>query len=330
MKRRDALLLLGSAALAWPVPVPARAQQPPAMPVIGFLSARSSVADAHLVAAFRHGLEDVGFVDGKNVVIDFRWGDGHADRVPALARELVARRVALMVAAGGVSSVAASEATPTIPIVFVNTSDPLEYHLVPSISRPGGNVTGISLTSVALGPKRVELLIELLPQAKKLALLVNPATATSTPVELRDMPAAAQARGRTIDVVKVVGEAEFEAAFAMLVRAGADALIVGTDPLFVKARDQLVALAARHAVPAIYDRREYAEAGGLMSYGASVSAGYRKGGVYAGRILKGAKPADLPVEQAATFELVINLKTAKTLDIGIPAALLSRADEVIE
>jgi putative ABC transport system substrate-binding protein len=328
MRRRDVFLGLGGATLAWPLP--ARAQQQPAMPVIGFLSARSSVADAHLVAAFRHGLEDIGFVDGKNVVIEFRWGDGHADRVPALARELVARRVALLVAAGGVSSVAAGEATPTIPIVFINTSDPLEYHLVPSISRPGGNLTGISLTSVALGPKRIELLIELLPQAKKLALLVNPTTATSTPVELRDMPAAAEARARTIDVVEVAGEGEFENAFAMLVRAGADALIVGTDPLFVKARDQLVALAARHAVPAIYDRREYAEAGGLMTYGASIAAGYRKGGVYAGRILKGAKPADLPVEQAATFELVINLKTAKALSIAIPPTLLSRADEVIE
>jgi putative ABC transport system substrate-binding protein len=327
VKRREFIGLLVGTSFAWPFTVDA---QQPASPVIGFLSARSAAGDAHLVAAFRRGLNESGFVEGKNVAIEFRWGDGHTDRLGALAQELVDRRVALLVAAGGVSSVAASKASATIPIVFISTSDPLEYHLVPSLSRPGGNVTGISLTSVPLGPKRIDLLLEFLPRTKKIALLVNPTTATTTPAELRDMPVAAQTRERTIDVVKARSESEFDAVFAMLAQEGSDALVVGTDPLFVKARDQLVVLAARYGIPAIYDRREYAEIGGLVSYGASISAGYRRGGAYAGQILMGAKPADLPVEQAATFELVINLKTAKVLGLTIPPSLLARADEVIE
>jgi putative ABC transport system substrate-binding protein len=326
MKRRDVMILLGGAA-AWPLA--ARAQHP-GVPVIGFLSARSASGDAHLVAAFRLGLADAGFVEGKNVAIEFRWGDGHADRLPVLAGDLVGRPVALLFAAGGVSSVAARDATSTIPVVFVSTSDPLEYHLVQSLNRPGGNVTGVSLTAVALAPKRFELLLELLPQATEIALLVNPTTATTTPAELRDVPAAAHSRGRTIHVVEAAGESDFEEAFATLVRDGAQALIVGTDPLFVRGRDHLVALAARHKIPAIYDRREFADAGGLIAYGTSVATGYRRGGVYVGQILKGAKPADLPVEQAATFELAINLKTAAALGLTIPPGLIAIADAVIE
>jgi putative ABC transport system substrate-binding protein len=326
MRRREFIAALG-VAFEWPLV--ARAQQP-AIPVIGFLSARSASADANLVAAFRQGLGEAGFIEASNVAIEFRWADGHTERLSNLARELVDRQVSLMVAAGGISSVAAKEATSTIPIVFISTSDPLEYNLVASLSRPGGNVTGITLIAVALAPKRLDLLLELLPQAKEIALLVNPTTGTTAPSELREVPAAARLRGRAVQMVNVALESELEAAFATMVKDRVDALIVGTDPLFVKARDQLVALAIRHRISAIYDRREFAEAGGLMSYGASVSGGYRKGGVYVGRILSGAKTADLPVEQAETFELVINLRTAKTLGLTIPTSLLAGADAVIE
>jgi putative ABC transport system substrate-binding protein len=326
MRRREFISLVGGAAV-WPFAT--RAQQG-GMTVIGFLSARSASGDAHLVAAFRRGLADAGFLEEKNLKIEFRWGDGRTDRLPALARDLVDRRVALLVAAGGISSVAASKATSTIPIVFISASDPMENRVVPSLNRPAGNVTGISLTGVPLAPKRVDLLLELLPDAKVIALLVNPTTSTTTPAEVRDVPAAAAARQRTVQIVNVTAESDFDAAFASFTRQGIDALVVGTDPLFVKARTQLVALAARYKIPAIYDRREFAEAGGLIAYGADIAAGYRRGGVYAGEILKGAKPASLPVEQAATFELVINVKTAKALALTVPPALLARADEVIE
>ena len=326
MRRREFISIVGGA-VVWPF---AACAQQGGMTVIGFLSARSASGDANLVAAFRRGLADAGFFEEKNVTIEFRWGDGHTDRLPALARDLVDRRVALLVAAGGISSVAASEATSTIPIIFISTSDPMENGVVPSLNRPAGNVTGISLTAVSLAPKRVDLLLELLPDAKVIALLVNPTTSTTTPAEVREVPAAAAARQRTVQIVNATAESDFDAAFATLSRRGIDALVVGTDPLFVKARAQLVALAARHKIPAIYDRREFAEAGGLVAYGANIAAGYRRGGVYAGQILKGAKPGNLPVEQAETFELVINMKTAKALGLTVPPEFLSRADEMIE
>jgi putative ABC transport system substrate-binding protein len=236
----------------------------------------------------------------------------------------------MIVAAGGISSVAAAEVTSTIPIVFISTSDPMENRVVLHLDRPGGNSTGISLTAVALAPKRMEILFELLPQAKNVALLVNPTTVTTTPPELRNVLAAAREHRWTVLTVDAAGEGEFERAFETMARERIDGLVVGTDPLFVKARDRLVELAARRAIPAIYDRREFVEAGGLMSYGSNISEGYRRGGVYAARILKGVKPADLPVEQAAVFEFVINLRTAKALGLSIAPSLLGRADEVLE
>jgi putative ABC transport system substrate-binding protein len=327
MRRRELMALIGGAAAAWPLGVHA---QQPALPVIGFLSARSADGDAHLVAAFRRGLGEAGLVERNNVTIEFRWADGHSDRLHALVRDLIAHGVAMIVAAGGISSVAAAEATSTIPIVFISTSDPMENRVVLRLDRPGGDSTGISLTAVALAPKRIELLLELLPQAKDVALLVNPTTATTTPPELRDVLAAAREHGWTVHTVNAAGEGDFEQAFATMARESVDGLIVGTDPLFVKARDRLVELATRRAIPAIYDRREFVEAGGLMSYGSNISEGYRRGGVYAARILKGVKPADLPVEQAAIFEFVINLRTAKALGLSIAPSLLARADEVLE
>jgi ABC-type uncharacterized transport system substrate-binding protein len=326
MRRREFVMLLGGAATSWPL----TDAQAAGMPEIGFLSARSAAADASYVEEFRRGLAEAGFIDGRNIGIEFRWADGHTDRLALLVQDLIAGGTTLIVAAGGISSVAAAKATSTIPIVFISTSDPQESHVVSSLNRPGGNITGISLIAVALGPKRVELLLELRPEAKNIALLVNPSTATTTPAELRDVPAAARERGRELRVINAASESEIDVAFATAAQWGAGALIVGTDPLFVKAGSQLVALAGRHRIPAIYDRREFAEAGGLMSYGASVPAGYRKGGAYAARILKGAKLADLPVEQADTFELVINLSASKALGLTVPPSLLARADKVIE
>jgi putative ABC transport system substrate-binding protein len=326
LKRRKFITLLGCAVVS---PVAARAQQH-GNPVIGFLSARSANADAAYVSELRRGLAEAGFVDGKNVAIEFRWANGQIGHLDEIARDLVSSGASLIVAAGGISSVAAVKATSTIPIVFISTSDPEESHVVSSLSRPSGNITGISLIAVNLGPKRVDLLLDLRPETRKIALLVNPNTSTTTPAELRDVPVAVRERGCELRVINAANESEFDGAFASAAQWGADALIVGTDPLFVKASGQLVALAAHHRMPAIYDRREFADAGGLMSYGASVPAGYYRGGAYVVRILKGAKPSDLPVEQAATFELVINAKTAKALSLAIPQSLLARADEVIE
>lgn len=315
------------AATAWPVT--ARGQ-PAKIPMLGFLSARSAAADAVYVSELRRGLAEAGLIDGKDFTFEFRWANGETARLQTLAKELISIGPSLIVAAGGISSVAAAKATSTIPIVFISTSDPQESHVVSSLSRPNGNITGITLVAVTLSPKRLDLLLELRPEVRKIALLVNPNTGTTTPAELRDVPIAARERGRELRIVSARNESEFEGAFASAAQWGADALIVGTDPLFVKASGQLVALAAYHRIAAIYDRREFAEAGGLMSYGASVPAGYRRGGAYVARILKGAKPADLPVEQAATFELVINARTAKALGLAVPQSLLARADEVIE
>jgi putative ABC transport system substrate-binding protein len=325
LNRRD-LLILGSTAIA--LPLVARAQQK-AMPVIGFLSTGSPGPSAPLLAGFRQGLSEIGYVEGQNVAIEYRWAEGHYDRLPALAADLVGRKVDVIAAMGGnASPLAAKSATSTIPIVF-SSSDAVGVGLVASLARPGGNATGIDIMTFELMPKRLELLSELVPQARVIALLVNPAN-TATERVIRDMQEAARAQGVQFLILRASTESEIDAAFALLVERHAGALIVGADPFFGNQRGQLVALASRHVVPAIYFFRENVTAGGLMSYGASIPDGYHKAGIYVGKTLNGAKPADLPVQQPTKFELVINLKTAKALGLTVPQSLLTRADEVIE
>jgi len=325
MRRRELLLLLGSIVIATPL----RAQQK-AMPVIGFLSSRSPGESASNVAAFRQGLSEAGYVEGQNVAIEYRWAEGRYDRLPALAADFVGRKVDVIVAAGGIPSAqAARDATSTIPVVFTAVADPVGAGVVDSLARPGGNLTGSSVMVTELTPKRLELLSELVPQAAVIALLVNPNSQDAEPT-IRDAEEAARAKGVQLTIVKAGAEGEFGTAFAALGQLHADALLQGSDPFFLSRREQLVALAARHAIPAIYDQREYAAAGGLISYGSSLRAAYRQAGIYAGKILKGAKPADLPVQQPTTIELVVNLKTAKSLGLTVPPAILARADEVIE
>ncbi len=324
MKRRELVLLLGG---AMTVPRALRAQQK-AMPVIGFLGSTSPDPYAPFVAAFRQGLNETGYVEGQNVAIEYRWAENHADRLPAMAADLVGRKVDMILAAG-LSALAAKSATSTIPIVFPAFSDPVAAGLVASLARPGGNLTGFSPFQFELMPKRLELLTELVPQARVIALLVNPNDPRAEGL-IRDMQEAARAKGVQLPILKAATESEIDAAFATLVKLHAGALLVFPDPFFGTRREQLLALASRHAVPAIYAWREWAEAGGLISYGASIPALFRQAGIYAGRILKGAKPADLPVQQPTTFELVVNLKTAKTLGLTAPPAILARADEVIE
>jgi putative ABC transport system substrate-binding protein len=330
MKRREFSTLLGAAATAstvWPSPLSA---QQKAMPVIGYLGNGAPGPSAPNVAAFRQGLSETGYVEGQNLTIEYVWAEGRYDRLPALAADLVGRKVDLIVTSGGVNTArAAQEATATIPIVFSGAGDPVAAGLVTSLARPGGNITGVSGLAFELNPKRLDLLRELVPQAKVVALLVNP----SVPTIERMMPAvqeAARANGVQLDILKASTESEIDAALAALVQRQAGALVVNPDPFFFGRREQIVALAARHAVPAIYELREFATAGGLISYGTSLTAVFRQAGIYAGRILKGAKPADLPVLQPATFELVINMKTAKALGLTVPPSILSRADEVIE
>ena len=326
MRRRDFIILLAGPMGGWPSGV--RAQQR-VMPVIGYLGAGSSGPTAPNIAAFHRELSEAGYVEGQNLVIEYRWAEGRYDRLPALAADLVDRKVDVIVPATTPAALAARNATPLIPIVFVAVADPLATGLVTSLARPGGNITGISVMAAELMPKRLELLLELAPRAKVIALLVNPNNPNAGRM-IGDLQAAALEKGVQLAVLNAGTEVEIDTVFAMLVQREAGALVVSADPFFFSRREQLTTLAARHALPAIYEFREFAAVGGLISYGPSIIDTYRKAGAYVGRILKGAKPADLPIEQPTRFELAINLKTAKALGLAIPYTLLGRADEVIE
>jgi putative ABC transport system substrate-binding protein len=325
LKRRDFIALLGGAAAAGPFA--ARAQQP-ALPVVGFLSGRSPLESTPVVAAFRKGLSEVGFAESQNVTIDFRWAEGQSGRLPELARQLVDRPVKV-IAALGESGPAAKAATTTIPVVFGSGGDPVQIGLVASLNRPGGNVTGATFLTAALGAKRLGLLRELVPGAEVVALLVNPDKSVGQ-VQIKDVTEAARALGQKLLVLDGGSDDKIEAAFAALAPQNVSALLVGADPFFDTRRDRLVALAMQNRVPAIYQFREYAIAGGLMSYGTSITDLYRQVGLYVGRILKGEKPADLPVQAPTKYELAVNLKTAKELGLVVPPTVLARADEVIE
>jgi putative ABC transport system substrate-binding protein len=326
VNRRELLLLLGAAMTAARA---LRAQQKP-MPVIGFLSLGSPDPSAPGVAAFRQGLSDGGYIEGKNVAIEYRWAEGHADRLPALAADLVGDKVDLIATVGGApAALAAKSASSTTPIVFFTGNDPVATGLVDSFSRPGGNLTGLAIMATELMPKRLELLSELVPQAGVIALMVNPTISANEGV-IKDMQEAARTKRVQLPILGASTEAEIESAFATLTHLRAVGLVVGADAFFTDRREQLVALASRYAVPAIYSVRQFASIGGLISYGPSLTAYSRQLGIYAGKILNGAKPADLPVQQPTTFELVVNLKTAAALGLTVPPAILARADEVIE
>jgi putative tryptophan/tyrosine transport system substrate-binding protein len=324
LKRREFITLLGGAA-AWPLA--ARAQQP-ALPVIGFLRSTSLASSVPLVAAFRQGLTAAGFNEGQNVAIEYRFADNQLERLPGLVTELIRLPVEVIVANVN-AALTAKAATTTVPIVFATGSDPVVDGLVASLNRPGGNVTGVSFVSGLLGAKRLEMLRQLIPSAATMAMLVETDTLEAR-IERRDVELAAQALGLQLIIAPVSSEGEFDGAFTSIVGRGAKALLVGTGPFLTSNRERVVALAARHAIPAIYALREFVVVGGLMSYGASIAEAYRQAGIYAGRVLKGEKPADLPVMQSTKFELVINLKTAKAIGLDVPPIMLTRADEAIE
>jgi ABC-type uncharacterized transport system substrate-binding protein len=325
MGRREFITLLGGAAAAWPLA--GRAQQ--AMPVIGFLSPTSADTNAEYLRAFRQALKATGYIEGRNVATEYRWAENQMDRLPTLAADLVRLRVAMIAAAAQPAAFAAKAATTTIPVVFVLSDDPVRLGLVTSLARPGGNLTGVNFLNVEMTAKRLELLRAMVPGAVRVAVLVNPTNPNAETI-VRDVEAAARAMGLQIQVHKAGTIGEIDAAFATFGREQPDALFVGTDPFFRARRAQLALLAAHHGTPATYAFRDYAEAGGLMSYGASLNDAFRQVGEYSGRILNGANPTDLPVVQSSKFELIINLKTAKTLGLQIPDKLLTIADEVIE
>jgi ABC-type uncharacterized transport system substrate-binding protein len=327
MRRREFVTVVGGAAVSWPLA--ARAQQP-TMPVIGFLSSASPAPFAHLVTNFRKGLSEVGFIEGQNVAIEFRWAQGKYNQLSELAADLAGRGVTVIAATGGdASALAAKAATSTIPVVFIIGGDPVGLGLVLSFNRPGGNVTGMTLLTGSLDEKRFGLLQELMPQTTVIAALVNQNSPLAR-AQTKALQAAASVLRKRVLILNASSEPDFDAAFGIMTQQQAGALVVTADPFFFLQRAQIVALAARHAIPAIYEFREIAMAGGLISYGPSIAGMYLQAGVYAGRILKGAKPADLPVMQPTTFELVINLTTAKALGLTVPPTLLARADEVIE
>jgi putative tryptophan/tyrosine transport system substrate-binding protein len=327
MKRREFITLIGGTAATWPFA--ARAQQP-AMPVIGFVNAASPQGYARPLSAFLKGLGETGYVDGQNVVIEYRWAEGQNDRLPSFVADLVRRKVNVIAATSTPAAIVAKAATTTIPIVFTTSADPVRLGLVASLNRPDGNATGVTQTNLEIGPKRLQLLQELVPTASVMALLVNPANPTISEINTKELQAAARNLGLELHVLNASTERDFDAAFARVIQLRAGGLVIIGDPLFTSRTEQLAALAVRHAVPTVYEWREFAVAGGLLSYGTAITDEYRVAGNYTGRILKGDKPADLPVQQVTKVEMIINLKAAKVLGLTVPLSLLGRADEVIE
>ena len=327
MKRREFITLIGGAAVTWPLAV--RAQQA-ALPVIGFLNAASPQSYTRALSAFLKGLGETGYVDGHNVVIAYRWAEGRNDRLPAMAADLVHRQVVVIAATSTPAALAAKAATSTIPIVFETGGDPVRLGLVASLSRPGGNVTGVTQTNLEAAPKRLQLLHELVPTSSVMALLVNPADGALAETTTKDVQAAARTLGLEVHVLNASADHDFDGVFTKLIQLRAGGLVIGPGPLFTSRSEQLAALAVHYAVPTVYEWREFAVAGGLMGYGGSLTESYRTAGNYTGRILKGDKPADLPVQRGTKVEMYINLKTAKALGINVPEALIGRADEVIE
>jgi putative ABC transport system substrate-binding protein len=331
IRRREFIVMLGVALVAWPLAARAARAQQPAMPVVGFLSAEWRDSFADRLRAFQEGLRETGYVEGRNLAIEYRWAEGRNDQLPALAAELVRRQVSVIVTAGSTpAALATRAATTTTPIVFYLGSNPVEAGLVASLSRPGGNLTGVVTLNVEVAPKRLELLHEMVPTATTVALLVNPATTSLAETMTRDLHAAARPLGVQLHILHASSEKEIDTAFATLVQLRVGALVIGTDALFNSRSEQLAVLTVRHALPAIYQYREFVASGGLMSYGTTVADTYRPLGVYTGRILKGESPAELPVQQATRVELIINMKTAGALGLSVPLTLLGRADEVIE